>query len=369
MSLPSNTKIENKAINVLENIIDDHPYMLYAFNSMDKEMAWDGYIWIFKDNVDGLSKKNLDDKLPVQIKGHIDLDLKYMNKLRITYPVSIEDLRVYFYDRGVLYFQIFISEDGSRKEIFYSSLFPSKIKSYLEKAERKGNTETINIPFTKLEKNPEKFYIVTKQFSNESRTQGFGSGQLVQNTILLKDLDKVTSLTATAIGANNEYSFLQRFSSGDICFYGTVDGNSFRLPLEWQDRSKMYVQTKVQNTISIDDKIYYEEYDVKVGSQNDITLILSKNLQINLLKWKFDFKPLSTINEIRKDADFLLAAIHNTSFKIGDKLYEYNNPIASKGLKEVLMQYIDLDDTLSMIEFEFNKPYKELSEQIIKQLF
>lgn len=369
MNLPSNTKIENKAINALENVIDDHHYMDYQFNSMDKEIAWDGYIYLFNNNANGMSKKNFDDRLPVQIKGHIDIKVNYMNKARITYPVNIEDLRLYFHDRGVLYFQIFISSDGCKKEIFYSSLFPSKIKTYLEKAENKRNTETINIPFTKLDKNPEKLYIVSKQFSDESRTQGFGCGQLVQNTIPLNDLDKITSITATAIGANDEYSFLQRFSSGDISLYAKVEGNPFKIPLEWQDNTLMYVQNTVKNEISIDNKVYYKKYEAKIDSHNEITLILSENLQLNLTKWKFDFKPLSTIKKIKKDAEFLLSAISNTSFKVGTKTFEYHNPNASRGLKEILIKYIELDDTLTMIDFEYNKPYKELSDLMVNQLF
>ena len=42
MELPSNTKIEDRAIGALKNIIDDDLTMMSQFNSMDKEMAWDG---------------------------------------------------------------------------------------------------------------------------------------------------------------------------------------------------------------------------------------------------------------------------------------------------------------------------------------
>lgn len=79
MGLPANKKTEKKALNALEGIIDNSPIMDYSFNSADKEMAWDGYIWIFK-NGDIESKKNYDDKIPVQIKGHIDTIEKYVNR-------------------------------------------------------------------------------------------------------------------------------------------------------------------------------------------------------------------------------------------------------------------------------------------------
>lgn len=143
-------------------------------------------------------------------------------------------LNMYFNDRGVLYFQIFISKDGQRKEIFYASLFPSKIKKYLEEIKRKGNKGSIKIPFLKLNKGD--IYIVTKRFSNESWKQGSGTrGQLVPKTIMLKDMDKVTSVTATVVGVRNEYEFLQRLSTGDVCFYGTMKENEFQIPLEWSD--------------------------------------------------------------------------------------------------------------------------------------
>ena len=45
-----NSKIENGALNALENIIDAHNTMSHQFNSLDKEMSWDGSILIFKDN-------------------------------------------------------------------------------------------------------------------------------------------------------------------------------------------------------------------------------------------------------------------------------------------------------------------------------
>ena len=122
------TKIEKRAIVALESLIELHNAMDSSFNSMDKEMSMDGYIWLFNSN-EKQDKKHYDDKVPVQIKGHIDNQNKYMDKKKITFPVDIDDLMVYFKGRGVLYFEVFISEEGKRKENFYSSLFPSKIKS------------------------------------------------------------------------------------------------------------------------------------------------------------------------------------------------------------------------------------------------
>ena len=87
MSYPSTTKIESRAISALQNIINAHLTMDAQFNSHDKEMAWDGYIYIFKKNNGDISKANWDDRVPVQVKGHIDRKDKYLNKQRVTYQV------------------------------------------------------------------------------------------------------------------------------------------------------------------------------------------------------------------------------------------------------------------------------------------
>lgn len=83
---------------MLEDIINDNPVMNHSFNSCDK--------------------------------GHIDDKRKYINKQKISYKVSLEDLNVYFKDRVVLYFQIFISEGEKERNILFSFIsFKNKILS------------------------------------------------------------------------------------------------------------------------------------------------------------------------------------------------------------------------------------------------
>ena len=166
----SSTKIEHRALNALEAIIDEHQTMDHQFNGNDKEMSWDGYIWLFKINNGQQSKSNFEGRVPVQIKGHNDETIKYLNKNRVTYPVALDDLNAFATEKGVLYFQIFMKD--TTVEIFYSSLFPSKIADYLEKARKRKNVSSISIPFVKLEKDSKKLFEIVKQFSLKFRQSG-----------------------------------------------------------------------------------------------------------------------------------------------------------------------------------------------------
>lgn len=143
MNVP-NSKIENRALNALENIIDAHNTMSHQFNSLDKEMSWDGFILIYKDDEGNTDKANFDAEVRVQIKGHIDdpeenknKKQKYLGRKRITYSVDLCDLEIYAKDGGCLYFEIFMSSDGKKREIFYASLYPSILKKYIDEKNKK----------------------------------------------------------------------------------------------------------------------------------------------------------------------------------------------------------------------------------------
>lgn len=368
MSYPSTTKIESRAISALQNIINAHLTMDAQFNSHDKEMAWDGYIYIFKKNNGDISKANWDDRVPVQVKGHIDRKDKYLNKQRVTYQVQLEDLEIYFYDRGVLYFEIFMSEDGKQTEIFYASLYPSKIKSYLDLASRKKKKESISVSFNKLKKDANELYIVTKQFSQESRRQGFGSGEIVQNTIMLKDMDKVTSLTATAVGVKNEFEFLQRLSTGDICFYGTTEDNKIKVPLAWNEYCKHYLSKQIKQSVSINKKTFYNEYEVFISSNNKADIVLSKNLHIDLGKNKFQFNFVTDIKQLKNDAHFILCLLEAKEFQIGKVSIKYDNFSISEDFKKSLIFIITLENVLEEIEFDYKEPVSTLKSSTQKQL-
>ena len=42
------------------------------------------------------------------MKGHVDKNRKYIDEQKITYFVDLDDLEVYFQDRGVLFFEVFM---------------------------------------------------------------------------------------------------------------------------------------------------------------------------------------------------------------------------------------------------------------------
>lgn len=173
--------------------------------------------------------------MPIQIKGHEDKNKKYIGKDRIKYRVSIYDLKVYFRGHGCLYFQVFISKDGSENEIYYTSLFPSKIAFYLKFANNRGNSKTYTIPFVKLEQTGNELESVCKRFADEMIHQGSGLGQIVSRTIDADGLKSVQNIHVNVDNDDSNYDVLKRITSGDVVVYGSFGDNQPQYPIDWGD--------------------------------------------------------------------------------------------------------------------------------------
>ncbi len=268
-----------------------------------------------------------------------------------------------------------MSSDGKKKEVFYASLYPSILKKYIDEKEKRlakkkirPKNPTLSVVFTRLENNEDVLYKIVKQFSIEKRKQGTGEVALVKDMIMLKDLDKVKSISATAVGIDDELGLLKRFAAGDICFYGKTEGNPYERPIEWAKDAKFIMRKDVQQSIFIEDTMYYEQYEWEGTSDGEIVLIPSPNLRLDLSDGKFNFKCKTGIRELKRDAEFLLSAMKSTAFKINDIDFSYVNPAMPKGLEDELKFYLDLNEVLSMIELDFDKPLKDVDEKELKQL-
>lgn len=361
MQMPSSTKTEHRAINALKAIIDAHSTMEHQINENDKEMSWDGYIWLYKHNDGVQSRENFEARVPVQVKGHNDKKHNYIKRSRISYSIELADLAAYATEKGVLYFQIFI--DGKNSEIFYSSLYPSKIADYLDIGRQRGNNTSINIPFIKLEKDADKLYIIAKQFNDEAIKQGSAFTPLVQDRIRSIDFYKLTSINLTVVGARNYHDALMRLSSGDICIYGKTAGDKYYRPMEWQDDSRYFLGKDVKNEIAIGNEVYYHGYRCITDSDGGIVFNLSPNLSINIKDGRFNFSVKSTISELVNDARFLLKLKESESFTVQGYTIGFKDPVYTEEFENRLKYIADLYDTLIMINFNLDTPISMYTDE------
>ena len=366
MKKPSTTKIETRALNALESIIDDHLAMEYQFNKTDKEMSWDGYISLYDNNRDYENKDSLEGRIPVQIKGHNDYTERHIGKTQIKVSVELSDLRLYATEKGVIYFQIYIY--GTKKAIFYNSLYPSKIADYLDEADRKGNSKKIVIPFNSLKRDPDTLYSVVKQFNREATLQGSAFTPLVRDRIKTTDLAQLTSINLSVIGANNPVSMIKRLGSGDVCLYGKTAEDKYFRPIQWVDGVTFFSGTNVEKKIYVGDELFYTNYNSIVGSDDSFVINVSPNLELRMSEGRFNFSCVSSLKDLYKDARFLLSVKKYNSFIIGEKTFKDVNMNISSETEEWYHFIVDFYETLEMIGIDVKQTMSYYSEHEEQQL-
>ncbi len=360
------SKTEERAIGVLNNIIDEHPTMESKIEKGEKGMSWDGSIIIYKPSCTERTKETYDYNVPVQVKGRTDNVAKYLNETTITYPVDVRDLKLYYEQTGCLYFIIFFDEATKRGEVFYSSLYPSRLKSILDKNVNKRGKK-ISIKFTHLEKDASELYCVLAQYGREMVRQGFGRGPIVSKMIRFDDIARVEAITATVVGAKNEIDFIKKMNSGDVCIYGKENGIDF--PFESDESVKIFMgRDNIQLPIMVGETKYYNKYNVVINPDTGIIVKPSDNIVIQINKGKIDFHPQSNISQIMNDIDFLYALEKSNDLRFGNSIIPFGDIVFPEEFKIKVSYLKALCDVVAEIGIEILKPFSQFTESNFKEL-
>lgn len=353
------TKIEKKALLELENIIENHELMHCSFNDTDKEMAWDGFILLYEKNIE--KKENIKARIPVQIKGRSKNNRCGKNKIH--FGVSLDDLKAYSSEKGVLYFIVKIDEKGG-SDIYYSSLFPSKILSYIKSARKKN----VSIVFNKMRKDAQTMYRIVSQFDFESRLQGSTDNPLVKNMILLDQYKQIKEIRFDAKNIRNPIlpELVRALSSGDICLYGFCSDDKYPRPIEWKDGIRVNIQCYENREIYVADKLFYNKVRWNYSDKGTI-LILSENLSYDFNSNKILFKMKTNLECAINDALFLLEIEKVHYFSIEKAKIQFIDSITEE-FKNMLLFLISTGKVLSKINLPLDIKLSEISDLQLKQI-
>lgn len=353
-------KIEKGAIEALKKAVRLHDKMDELLQSNDKEPAWDGDIILYSD--DDLKNENILYKIPTQVKGKNDEEL--LNRNGITYPVAYKNLRNYFNDRGVCYFVIVISDDGEKMAIFYNALTPVKLKSLLKGTEGKKPEQTRNIALNRLKNNDKnELFRILLQFGHESKEQG--AGELVRKSISLEDMGKIDSIKTTIFAFDNK-DMIQKMTNGETCWFGHLTNADIWVPFDYdvQRRIEFIKCLKISKPFKIDGKPYYDSCEIRENSDKTYSIWLSENLIIDLGKEKFDFHPMTQLEQIIKDIQFLEALTYGNTFYIGGhKVSGYKDVCLNDKLQQMLNEYKQLQLAVNKFDIKLDKAVKDFTEK------
>ena len=379
-------KIEDRAVAVLQSLINEHPTMDAEINRCDKKMSWDGYIRIYKEhdkNKNGnvfSDKKNFEADIPIQIKGHVYKNEKTIQEIGKKVPVAVDDLNVYYRSYGCLYFQIYISEDGKDAHVFYNSLFPSKILVYLNFIKGKKNKKTYNVRFTRLKLDCWELENLCWQFASEIRRQGSGRGQIIQRTIDISNLPKVKEIHLSAMGANNTLDVFKSISEGNIVVYGSYEEGGVHFPFGWGDSYAASMKRIIQGPVIVQETVYYEKFEVLCSAaapgfgeytgKVEEKIIFSPNLCAESIEsgLRFHLDMNTDIMQISKDAEFLLTLLKEGRMLLDGNNVCFDSSNVTDSFRLQLVELTDIGKALKDIGCRIDKPLKDYCKDDIAQI-
>lgn len=362
----NSVKIEKRSISELKSWIAEHDLLDEYINDNDKEPSWDGYIMVYTD--EDLKAEHIKYKIPVQVKGKCKNEL--INRKMITYPVEYRHLQNYYFDGGVVYFVIAISEDAKRKTIFANALTPVKLKELLKSAEKKPN-QTKNIPLQRL-KDVHELYILLLQYGHDSKRQGTGQCELMRKTIDLSKLRDIDKLEATVISANSEKEALKKIFSGEVGLFGHLEKSDIWLPVEYSQQIRFKVRTVRchDELVKVDGIEFYKRFRIEEDDES-IKIIFSDNLYIKLtdIGYTMNLALNGTVESLRQDVLFMKALLSGHILQLG-KMVEIE--IHSDAIGNDFLEGIKITDAFTCACEQFDvrpsKKMKDYTEQDWKKM-
>lgn len=356
----NSVKIEKGAILALKKLIYLHEKMDELLNEDDKEPSWDGNIFIYSSS--DLKAENIIYRISTQVKGKNDESL--LNRKGITYPVEYKNLRNYFNDGGVCYFVIAISDDGERTAIFYNTLTPIKLQSLLKGTDKKESDQKKSISLNRLKDGDKnELFRVLMQYGHDSSEQG--AKELIRKSISLEDIGKIDSIRATIFASDGE-SIVQEVAKGETCLFGHLKEADIWIPFAYDTQMQMefVMWMKRNESFKIDEKIYYNDFEIRKNSDQTFSIKLSENLIINTGRSKFDFKPMTELDQVIKDIHFLEAIPFGKAFYADEhKVCEYADVCFEDKFQNMLNDFKQLQLAVSKFAIKLNKRIDDFTDK------
>lgn len=303
-----NKTIETLSVNAVRDSIVVSGFLDPFIADNDKEPSWDGVVYIYKDK--DKNKKNLKGRLPVQVKGTKNDDF---SKEEISFPISVIDLKNYLYDGGVVFFVVYIGENGLTKQIYYTELPPIKIRVILSEA---GEQKTKNIKMIKFPNDPnKKAMIFLNCLDNCKKQSSFSSAKLFS----LEELEKQGVLESVTIPVSTVGSIDPKTAllTNQVYIYANIKGISIPQPLETIPE-KLMTQEEITAQITVGDRVFYDKLTI-FQDANTTTTVLGESFFICANKGgssvTIRYRSYNKIRTLATDLDFILSYISQGSFQ------------------------------------------------------
>lgn len=313
--------VEMMGVNAVRQAIDKTDYLISRIKDNDRDPSWDGEVEVYRKAGDTHAKEDLILKVPVQVKGHKENNLK---KKTIKYSAELPDLRNYLNAGGTVFMVVYINEDGDRSQIYYNTLLPFELRHLVSKY---GEQKTKQIDLKAL---PKKKDDIAEVFLFAAMHMKKQRPAISCDLLSFDDLMKTGQVTGfnlefTRVPGSNidplEYMF-----DHDTYIYAKLPFG-LELPIEHVMNIEV-AGTTIDKPVSVNDRIFYSHYEI-VRTKTTAECRFGKSTRLITDKTaktrKFNFKASGTLSERITDMDFIIHAMEAGSFKVGNDVLSFDS--------------------------------------------
>ena len=310
------SKIENKGISVLRNLIDNMDCVTHSFGENNTEISWDGDIKLYK-NPDVDDKGNLSSIIRVQVKSRTK---KIPSSNSINFLINKKDLKNYLLENGTMFFVIIFNNNNEFK-IFYIDLLPYNLRKLL-KEEVNGKNE-IKVKLKYMPNDPIIFEKILRNFAIDKKQQERIS-------------DKVFEQENMAISVDGKRSKIQFYDwgykkdkitalIGEEKYVYELDENDNIINIELVTLGMI----KEPFNIQVKDKlgnIYFDKVDC-IYTKDSAVINIGKSFKMYQKENKFNIKIKGTLKERINSLNFLIQIDKFKGFYINEEWVKLNGEL------------------------------------------
>ena len=318
----SSKKTEKKALNKIENLLDQLDYIDYKFNSDDTGISWDGYIDLYRGNID--QKENFDTRIDVQVKGKSTNAKKLQSKRK--FDIDKNDLENYNKIDGTLFLAVRFLKNGEFK-IYYNSLLPKNIYDLLK--EQPNSKNEIRVTLKEI---TDTFHLerICRNFAIDKDTQKKLAKEIFNKDAISIEGKKLGTFSTWSRGKFNPLTIL-----GEEKFIYLRDENQNIIDVEYAEITKVVHGIDI-SIKSKSGKVFYDTIKCSVDIDGTEIITFGKAFSLARQQKKISISLSGTLNERIKQLEFWDDLIDNNGFFIGEGL------VTIKPQKEEKVRYSKL---------------------------
>lgn len=364
--------IEGLAVSKLKTVLLLNDYLDPMINERDKELSWDGTVYLYKKK--GKKKSDIKGRVSIQVKGREE---KITQRSEIKYPVSVVDLKNYLTDGGIIYFVVYLDDLGNGK-IYYCTMEPLRIKDFLRELKRPDQKEK-SISFRALPDNKNKVRDIFFNFHLNSQKQAsfVNKEPFSFEELASKMSGKKLEMSIQTYGMKDLSDFHEFKKYNNPFMYAKVPDLDILVPIEGLITEIVpYERTDI--SVGVSGQIYYEKVVRHRNNNDEVQLRLSQWLIITVdvrkKQFKVDLKQSPFFRVAEKDLSFFLEATKDGNIEINGVSTKILNGTSSlegfdyDNCAKILKDFKGIVKLLDMLGVEDDIDMRKLTEEEIKKL-